>query len=181
MSRMRAVENGRWVIDAAVSGITAFVDPTGRVVAQAGLFQTAIVRHTIRTSQSTTPYVDLGDWFPWLCLAFVVGAILVPRATDVCPRRARGASPDRRRTLVILPTYDERDTIEWVLARLLALPEHVDILVVDDSSPDGTGELVRAVAATRASRPAPVTSRRSPALAAHTWTASGWRSTAATT
>ena len=42
---------------------------------------------------------------------------------------------------------EERDTIEWVLARLLALPEDLDILVVDDSSPDGTGDLVRAVAA----------------------------------
>ena len=48
---------------------------------------------------------------------------------------------------MILPTYEERDTVEWVLARLLALPERVDILVVDDSSPDGTGELVQAVAA----------------------------------
>lgn len=148
MSRMRAVENGRWVIDAAVSGITAFVDPSGKVVAEAGLFRPAIVRHTIRIAHNTTPYVDLGDWFPWLCLAFVVGSILVPRGRT----SARGApgplSPDRRRTLVILPTYDERDTIEWVLARLLALPEHVDILVVDDSSPDGTGDLVRAAAAT---------------------------------
>ena len=71
-----------------------------------------------------------------------------------CPAGVRASgpprsplSPDRCRTLVILPTYEERDTIEWVLARLLALPEHLDILVVDDSSPDGTGELVRAVAA----------------------------------
>ena len=148
MSRMRAVENGRWVIDAAVSGITAFVDPTGRVVAQAGLFQPAIVRHTIRTSQSTTPYVDLGDWFPLLCLAFVLGAILVPRGRTHARGTPEALPKDRRRTLVILPTFDERDTIEWVLARLLALPEHVDILVVDDSSPDGTGELVRAAAAT---------------------------------
>lgn len=45
---------------------------------------------------------------------------------------------------MVLPTYDERETIEWVVARLLSLPERVDILVVDDSSPDGTGELVRA-------------------------------------
>lgn len=147
MSRMRAVENGRWVIDAAVSGITAFVDPTGRVVAEAGLFQTAIVRHTIRTSQSTTPYVDLGDWFPWFCLAFVVGAMLVPRERTLIRGAPEPLSPDRRRTLVILPTYDERDTIEWVTARLLALPERVDILVVDDSSPDGTGDLVRAAGA----------------------------------
>ncbi len=40
MSRMRAVEDGRWVVDAAVSGISAFVDPTGRIVSQVGLFRT---------------------------------------------------------------------------------------------------------------------------------------------
>ena len=68
--------------------------------------------------------------------------------------RLRPLSPDRRRTLVILPTYDERDTIEWVVARFLALPEHVDILVVDDASPDGTGALVQAIADRRATRPA---------------------------
>jgi apolipoprotein N-acyltransferase len=148
MSRMRAVENGRWVIDAAVSGITAFVDPTGRVVAEAGLFQQSIVRHTIRSARNSTPYVELGDWFPWFCLAFVIGAILVPRERTSEHRAPAPLSPDQRRTLVILPTFDERDTIEWVLARLLALQEHVDVLVVDDSSPDGTGELVRAVAGT---------------------------------
>ena len=147
MSRMRAVEDGRWVVNAAVSGISAFVDPTGRVVARAGLFHPAIVRHTIRSSDVTTPYVRLGDWWPWLCLAIVAGMLLVPRRRSGGRPAPEPLSPDRRRTLVILPTYEERDTIEWVLARLLALPEHLDILVVDDSSPDGTGDLVRAVAA----------------------------------
>ena len=79
MSQMRAVEDGRWVIDAAVSGISAFVDPTGRVVADAGLFDPAILRHTIRASDATTLYVRWGDWLPWLCLAFVVGMTLMPR------------------------------------------------------------------------------------------------------
>ena len=147
MSQMRAVEDGRWVIDAAVSGISAFVDPTGRVVADAGLFDPAILRHTIRASDATTPYVRLGDWLPWLCLAFVVGMTLVPRKRPAARPTPAELAADERRTLVILPTYEERDTVEWVLARLLALPEGVDILVVDDSSPDGTGELVQAVAA----------------------------------
>ena len=69
------------------------------------------------------------------------------------PRRGRGghgmppeALPEDPRTLVILPTYNERETIEWVLERLTALPERVDVLVVDDSSPDGTADLVRAEA-----------------------------------
>jgi hypothetical protein len=147
MSRMRAVEDGRWVVNAAVSGISAFIDPTGRVVEQAGLFRPAIVRHTIRSSDATTPYLRLGDWFPWLSLVVVTGMLMAPRARSGVRATPEPLSPDRRRTLVILPTYEERDTIEWVLARLLTLPERVDVLVVDDSSPDGTGELVRAVAA----------------------------------
>ena len=81
----------------------------------------------------------------------------------------------------ILPTYEERDTIEWVLARLLDVPEHVDVLVVDDSSPDGTGELVRAVAAEEPR----VTAARAPgegrARRARTWTASASVSRTATT
>jgi apolipoprotein N-acyltransferase len=147
MSRMRAVEDGRWVVNAAVSGISAFVDPTGRVVAQAGLFQPAIVRHAIRSSDVITPYVRLGDWLPRLSLVIVAGMLLIPRRRSGVRPAPDPLSPDRRRTLVILPTYEERDTIEWVLARLIALPERVDVLVVDDSSPDGTGDLVRAVAA----------------------------------
>ena len=43
---------------------------------------------------------------------------------------------------MILPTYDEATTIREVLAGVLALPG-VDALVVDDSSPDGTGDIVR--------------------------------------
>jgi dolichol-phosphate mannosyltransferase len=45
---------------------------------------------------------------------------------------------------VILPTYDERGTIGAVLDGLLALDANLDVLVVDDGSPDGTGGVVRA-------------------------------------
>jgi dolichol-phosphate mannosyltransferase len=44
-------------------------------------------------------------------------------------------------SLVIVPTYNERDNLVPVVERLLALPVCVDLLVVDDNSPDGTGEL----------------------------------------
>ncbi len=44
--------------------------------------------------------------------------------------------------LVIVPTYNERDNIGRLLDRLLALPSQVDVLVVDDGSPDGTGDVV---------------------------------------
>ncbi|MDP8960311.1 MAG: glycosyltransferase, partial [Actinomycetota bacterium] len=44
-------------------------------------------------------------------------------------------------TLVILPTYNERDTLEEVVRGLLAVSAFVEVLIVDDSSPDGTGEI----------------------------------------
>jgi apolipoprotein N-acyltransferase len=146
MSRMRAVEDGRWVVHAAVSGISAFIDPSGRVVDEAGLFRPAILRHTIRSADARTWYLRLGDWVPRLSLLLVVGLFAVPRDRGL-RRPPPGPLPAAARTLVILPTYEERDTIEWVLERLMALPEHVDVLVVDDSSPDGTADLVRAEAA----------------------------------
>jgi dolichol-phosphate mannosyltransferase len=53
------------------------------------------------------------------------------------PRGARGIEP----VLVVIPTYNERENLGPILDRLhKALPE-VDVLVVDDGSPDGTGEL----------------------------------------
>jgi dolichol-phosphate mannosyltransferase len=46
------------------------------------------------------------------------------------------------KTLVIIPTYNERDNIALLLDQLLALPHGLDVLVVDDNSPDGTAQLV---------------------------------------
>ena len=50
-------------------------------------------------------------------------------------------------TLIIVPTYNERDNLPPLAARLLAVPTPVDLLVVDDNSPDGTGQLADALAA----------------------------------
>jgi len=44
-------------------------------------------------------------------------------------------------TVIIVPTYNERDNLAPLVERLLALPVAVDLLVVDDNSPDGTGQL----------------------------------------
>ena len=49
--------------------------------------------------------------------------------------------------LVIVPTYNERDNLPPLANRLLALPAPVDLLVVDDNSPDGTGKLADELAA----------------------------------
>ena len=45
------------------------------------------------------------------------------------------------RVAVIMPTYEERQNLEAIAGRLRAAVPHVDLLVVDDNSPDGTGDL----------------------------------------
>lgn len=47
-------------------------------------------------------------------------------------------------TLVVLPTYNERDNLSDAITRIIASVPVADILVVDDNSPDGTGELADA-------------------------------------
>lgn len=50
-------------------------------------------------------------------------------------------------TLIIVPTYNERENLPAIVQRLLGLTVAVDVLVVDDTSPDGTGELADQLAA----------------------------------
>lgn len=48
------------------------------------------------------------------------------------------------RRLIIMPTYNERENVVRMIHRLMAMPQLFDLLIVDDNSPDGTAELVRA-------------------------------------
>jgi glycosyltransferase involved in cell wall biosynthesis len=129
-------------VHAAVSGISAFIDERGDVVDSRGLFEPATMRAMVRASDRRTLFTRLGDWVPWGSVVLVVGLIALPRGRRR-PRREPGLLPSRPRTLVILPTYDERATIGDVLDGLSATEADLDLLVVDDGSPDGTGEIVR--------------------------------------
>jgi apolipoprotein N-acyltransferase len=142
MSRLRAVENGRWLVHAAVSGISAFIDPDGRVMDSRGLFEPSTMRAEIRASDRETPYTRFGDWVPWGSLVLVFGLFALPRGRRR-PEREPGPLPERPRALVILPTYNERATIERVLDGVGSVDADLHVLVVDDGSPDGTGALVR--------------------------------------
>jgi len=52
-----------------------------------------------------------------------------------------------RRALVIIPTYNERENIRRLVPEVLRQDERFDILIIDDASPDGTGEEAEAIAA----------------------------------
>ena len=51
-----------------------------------------------------------------------------------------------QKTLVIVPTYNERENLPLLIERLMKLPVPVEVLVVDDNSPDGTGKLADEIA-----------------------------------
>lgn len=46
-------------------------------------------------------------------------------------------------SIVIIPTYNEKENIEKIIRKVFSLPESFHVLVVDDGSPDGTGAIVR--------------------------------------
>ena len=57
------------------------------------------------------------------------------------------STPDPQRVLVVIPTYNEAENLRWIVRRVRAATPHVDVLVVDDSSPDGTGAVADEIAA----------------------------------
>ena len=55
-------------------------------------------------------------------------------------------SPKAERALVIVPTYNESENIDRLLREIVEQPAPLDVVVVDDNSPDGTGDLADALA-----------------------------------
>jgi apolipoprotein N-acyltransferase len=67
--RMRAAENRRWILRATNDGITAMIDPAGRVTAALPQYRQVSSKMTYSYSNESTAYVRHGDWFAWSCLA----------------------------------------------------------------------------------------------------------------
>jgi apolipoprotein N-acyltransferase len=72
MARFRAVEGGRFLVRAANTGITAVVDPRGRMVASTRLFETTALVHEVDFVKGTTLYARTGDVFAWGCLGAAI-------------------------------------------------------------------------------------------------------------
>ncbi|MEA2156931.1 MAG: dolichol-phosphate mannosyltransferase [Solirubrobacteraceae bacterium] len=97
--------------------------------------------------------VSLASELVAVAIAEVAAAVLarreratsLPRARLAGAPAARGTATDR--TIVVVPTYDEREALPLFLERFAATG--FDLLVVDDGSPDGTGDLADELAAQR--------------------------------
>ncbi|MFO7656086.1 MAG: polyprenol monophosphomannose synthase [Bacteroidales bacterium] len=51
-------------------------------------------------------------------------------------------------SLVIIPTYNEKENIEKMVRKIFSLPEKFDVLIIDDGSPDGTPDIIKHLQAT---------------------------------
>lgn len=80
MARMRAVENRRYLLRAANSGISAVIDPFGRVLSSTGLHRQAVLDGAFGFRQTPTFYSRYGDLFVGLCLvlSLVVMLTVIP-------------------------------------------------------------------------------------------------------
>ena len=86
--QLRAAETGRPVLHAAISGETAVIDASGRVVQHTPLFRKAVVTGAVTTTTGETPYVRFGEWV----LAGSVVTLLLA-AAYVAGRELRRARP----------------------------------------------------------------------------------------
>ncbi len=71
ISRLRALETHRWVVVAAINGISGVVAPDGTVVTSAGARTQAVLVETVSLHSSLTPAVRLGSWPARMTMAFV--------------------------------------------------------------------------------------------------------------
>jgi apolipoprotein N-acyltransferase len=74
-SRLRAMENGRWLLRAANTGISALIDPDGTIVARARQYETEVLRGEVEPRRGLTPYQRWGDLPLWLGAALVLAAV----------------------------------------------------------------------------------------------------------
>jgi apolipoprotein N-acyltransferase len=88
MYPLRAVEHRLAVVRAANTGISAFIEPTGRISRSLPLFERGTLVEDIALRGTTTLYTRFGDWLAWLSLVVAAaGLILGPRRRAVEPAR----------------------------------------------------------------------------------------------
>ena len=94
MAVFRAVENGKYLVRAANTGVTAVIDPRGRVLERTALFDRTVLVRDVPFVAGETFYVRHGDVFAWGCLA---AAAALTAGTFVGARRAARLRPLRDR------------------------------------------------------------------------------------
>ena len=80
LARLRAVEHRRFLVRATNTGLSAIVDPTGRIVARTGLLTRENLRGVVHPLEGRTVYGRYGDWIGWLCAGITALAVTFGRS-----------------------------------------------------------------------------------------------------
>nr|WP_241255734.1 apolipoprotein N-acyltransferase [Candidatus Protofrankia californiensis] len=170
MTRLRAVEHGRAAVQVSTSGQSALILPDGRIIAQSGLYEAAALTAALplRTGRTLTDRLGIIPETVLVMIGLFAVAFGLrtgqasARQASVFDRTA-GHRPqygqtgggtadnsagdiersrvDGERVLVCVPTYNERENLQDTVNRLRTANPDVDLLVIDDASPDGTGRI----------------------------------------
>lgn len=76
-TRMRAIENNRWVLSTTDTGVTASIDPSGQLVTELPRKQRTALIAPYGLISETTFYTRHGDWFAYLCAIISIGALIL--------------------------------------------------------------------------------------------------------
>jgi apolipoprotein N-acyltransferase len=91
-TRMRAIENNRWLLSVADTGVTASIDPWGRVVARIPRKERTRLVAPYALTSVTTFYTRHGDWFTYACAIISLGALLTRLMSFQKPQKVESSS-----------------------------------------------------------------------------------------
>jgi len=97
IARMRAVENRRWLIRSTNDGITAAIDPAGRIDERIPPYRELVEHMHFAFRSGTTFYTDYGDWFAWGCLLAAAFALVWSQRPHYEREPSRAGLPERPR------------------------------------------------------------------------------------
>ncbi len=79
LAQFRAIEHRRYLVRSTNSGISAVIDPVGRIVARTGVLTRENLRYEVHMMQGQTVYTQFGDWPGWLSLAAIASMLIARR------------------------------------------------------------------------------------------------------
>ncbi|KYP13149.1 MAG: hypothetical protein A1D16_17550 [Flavihumibacter sp. CACIAM 22H1] len=74
-ARLRAIETRRWVVRSANTGISAFIDPSGKITQTQAWDTAAAIQQEVYTRENKTFFVRFGDWLSWCMLLLAIALV----------------------------------------------------------------------------------------------------------
>ena len=105
--RLRAAESRRWFARAALTGISGFIDPSGKVISQLDVGKTGFLTESVQPTTGLTPRVRFGDWWAVLCAAATVLTLAIARFKGRIPRK-------RKKVISSQLTTDRTEIVELI-------------------------------------------------------------------